>query len=90
MRVIGVSNPYILDWFTPEEDPFTCKLLRITTHLHAMKLYNVTLPVDIWCPLDGHYRPKTDRPVWPCLTHIFSDDSCIVEGTSKLALVRLI
>ncbi|CBF84685.1 predicted protein [Aspergillus nidulans FGSC A4] len=90
MRVIGVSNPYVLDWFTPEEDPFSCKLLRITTHLHAIKLYNVTIPVDFWCPLDKNYRPKRDRPVWPCLTHILSDDNCLVEGTGKLVLVRLI
>ncbi|KAL4814400.1 hypothetical protein BDW67DRAFT_177102 [Aspergillus spinulosporus] len=90
MRVTGVSNPYVLDWFTPEEDPFSCKLLRINTYLHAIKLYNVTLPADFWCPLDENYRPKRDLPVWPCLTHIFSDDNCLVEGTGKQALVRLI
>ncbi|KAL5043129.1 hypothetical protein BDW71DRAFT_216547 [Aspergillus fruticulosus] len=89
MRVIGISNPYILDWFTPEEDLFSCRLLHITTRLHAIKLYNVTLPVDFWCPLNEHHRPKRDPPVWPYLTHIFSDDSCLVEGTGKSALTLL-
>ncbi|KAL6234337.1 hypothetical protein BDW75DRAFT_251558 [Aspergillus navahoensis] len=86
MRVVGISNPYILDWFTPEEDPFSCRLLYITTRLHAIKLYNVTLPVDFWCPLNEYYRPKRDPPVWPYLTHIFSDDNCLVEGTGKPVL----
>ncbi|KAL4972474.1 hypothetical protein BDW66DRAFT_169570 [Aspergillus desertorum] len=86
MRAIGISNPYILDWFTPEEDTFSCRLLHITTRLRAVKLYNVTLPVDFWCPLNEHYRPKRDPPVWPYLSHIFSDDNCLVEGTGKSAL----
>ncbi|RDW64323.1 F-box protein [Aspergillus mulundensis] len=85
VRAVGVSIPHVLDLFGPDEDPFSYRMLNLSMQLYTLELYNVTLALDFWCPLDDNHRVKRAPPIWPNLRRIISVDNCLVEGSGGLS-----